>query len=467
MKQSPIRLEKIHHRGYNRIAIYCKYDKALIQKIRTIKFAKWSQTKRCWHVPYNINSFQEIKAQFGEVIVQASIPKLKPIQTHSKVKLDLVNEKIVVEKWSDKGLSINTNYQQHKAIKIIKNYQGVKWHPEEQVWTLPATQEVIKYLDHYLKDRLIYSHEIIKDEIPFQIKSPLLNDASKKNKKQTFNTEQIEALKAIEEQLLYERRSPNTLKSYLNNCKKLFSYYPNISPENISDDQIKDYIISVIKKQKFSISSQNQFINAIKVYYKRVLHQQRELLELRRPKKPNKLPHVLSTSEVIRILSNVENLKYKCILMLVYSAGLRVSEVVNLKIKDIDSKRMQIFIQGGKGKKDRYTLLSQKTLVLLREYIKQYRPYDWLFEGLHGGKYSSRSVQHLFQKAVQKARIEKRPTLHTLRHSFATHLLEKGINLRYIQSLLGHESTRTTEIYTHVTKQSLNNIQSPLDTLDF
>lgn len=148
-----------------------------------------------------------------------------------------------------------------------------------------------------------------------------------------------------------------------------------------------------------------------------------------------------------------------------YSGGLRISEAVNLKIKDIDSKRMQIRIEQGKGKKDRYTLLGKKTLEILRQYVRQYRPRKWMFENPGGGQYSVKSIQNVFRNAVVKTGIKKHVTVHTLRHSFATHLLEAGTDLRYIQNLLGHGSIKTTEIYTHVTTKGFDQIKNPLDKL--
>ena len=187
-----------------------------------------------------------------------------------------------------------------------------------------------------------------------------------------------------------------------------------------------------------------------------------------RPNKEKTLPSVLSTQEVIDILKQTENIKHKAILMTIYSAGLRISESINLKFKDIDSDRMQIRVEQGKGKVDRYSLLSKRTLMILREYYKQYRSTVWLFEGVKKGEqYSTRSIQQVFQDAVHKAGITKDVSVHTLRHSFATHLLENGTDLRYIQSLLGHANSKTTEIYTHITTKGFDQIKSPLDTLDF
>ena len=195
---------------------------------------------------------------------------------------------------------------------------------------------------------------------------------------------------------------------------------------------------------------------------------QRKFYFIDRPNKEKTLPSVLSTQEVIDILKQTENIKHKAILMTIYSAGLRISESINLKFKDIDSDRMQIRVEQGKGKVDRYSLLSVRTLIILREYYKQYRPTVWLFEGVKKGEqYSTRSIQQVFQDAVHKAGITKDVSVHTLRHSFATHLLENGTDLRYIQSLLGHANLKTTEIYTHITTKGFDQIKSPMDTLDF
>lgn len=175
------------------------------------------------------------------------------------------------------------------------------------------------------------------------------------------------------------------------------------------------------------------------------------------------LPEVLSEEEVKAILDATENLKHKAILMTIYSAGLRISEVINLKIKDIDSQRMQIRVDQGKGKKDRYTLLGKKTLEVLRKYFQLYKPRVYIFEGMDGQQYSKSSITQILKASVLKAGIKKRVSVHTLRHSFATHLLEGGVNLRYIQSLLGHGSSKTTEIYTHITTKGFDQIVNPLD----
>jgi site-specific recombinase XerD len=204
----------------------------------------------------------------------------------------------------------------------------------------------------------------------------------------------------------------------------------------------------------------------VKLLYKEVLPKSDINMSIPRPKKDSKLPSVLSQSEVIQILQATSNEKHKTILFLIYSAGLRVGEVVRLKPEDIESSRMLVRVKKGKGSKDRYTLLSQIALEQLRKYYKLYKPEIWLFPGgKEGDHITERTVQRVFEACCTKARINKEVSVHTLRHSFATHLLESGVDLRYIQELLGHASTKTTEIYTHVTQKNISEILSPLDRL--
>jgi site-specific recombinase XerD len=207
-------------------------------------------------------------------------------------------------------------------------------------------------------------------------------------------------------------------------------------------------------------------VSALKFFFYRVLDYPDPIEKLPRPKKERKLPNILSRVEVMRILDAVENPKHKAILVLTYSAGLRLGEVVRLRVEDIDSDRGLIHIRQGKRRKDRYTMLSSHALVVLRAYAREYRPRDWLFPGARPGRHlHERSVQKVFGLAYEKAGIEKSVSVHSLRHAFATHLLERGTDLRYIQELLGHKSSKTTEIYTWVTKRDIGQIKSPLDSL--
>ena len=265
--------------------------------------------------------------------------------------------------------------------------------------------------------------------------------------------------------LQQKRYSIHTINTYVGYFKDFVKYFKDSELDTISFDEINGYILELIETKDISPSQQNQRINAIKFYYEKVLGREKQYLHIQRAKRERKLPDVLSKEEIKRIIDHTNNSKHKCILSLIYAAGLRRGELINLLINDIDSKRLMVKVRGGKGKKDRYSILSNKLIDDLREYYAEYNPKLWLFEGPNGKQYSATSVQNILKRAAIKAGIKKRVHIHMLRHSFATHLLEQGVNLRIIQDLLGHENIQTTEIYTHVSTASLQEITNPFDTL--
>ena len=262
------------------------------------------------------------------------------------------------------------------------------------------------------------------------------------------------------------RYGNSTVKIYSHYFELFINHFDNIPIDNLTEQHIKEFIRYLVVDKRVASSTQNQAINAIKFYYEQIKGDVRKRYALERPLKEKKLPEILSEEEVMAILRSAENIKHKTMLYTIYSAGLRRSELINLMPTDIDAGRNVIRVRGGKGKKDRETLLSKTLMVLLDEYYKKYRPEKWIFEGGNGKAYSESSLQKVFMMALAKSGVKKAATLHTLRHSFATHLLEHGTDLRYIQALLGHNSSKTTEIYTHVTRKGFDKIKSPLDNLD-
>ena len=230
--------------------------------------------------------------------------------------------------------------------------------------------------------------------------------------------------------------------------------------------EIDKYHENWVQYEEISPVTINQSINAIKLYYKVVAKSDRELKSVHRPMKNKSLPSVYSRGEVTRIISSIENIKHKAMIFLIYSGGLRVSELINMRIIDILFDRKMIFIRRSKGRKDRYTTLADNAIGLLQEYLKRYSPEIYLFEGQFGGRYSTTSLRRILHAAKKRAGVTTPGSVHTLRHSFATHLLENGTDLRYIQELLGHNSTKTTEIYTHVTTLNISKILSPGDSID-
>lgn len=268
----------------------------------------------------------------------------------------------------------------------------------------------------------------------------------------------------VRSELRLRNYSNKTIKSYTSCLRSFTRYFQPRHPRQIEETDIRNYLLYLLEEKRFSAATVNQVFNALRFLYVELYKMPFIIGSLPRPKKEKQLPVVLSQEEVVRLLDSVDNLKHKTILMLIYSAGLRVGEAVRLKIEDIDSERKLIYLKSAKGKKDRYTLLSDVALKNLREYFKAYRPKEYLFEGAPGRKHiAERSVQEVFKRATGMAGIRKHVTVHSLRHSFATHLLEAGTDLRYIQEVLGHASSKTTEIYTHVSKQKLGKIINPLD----
>jgi integrase/recombinase XerD len=256
--------------------------------------------------------------------------------------------------------------------------------------------------------------------------------------------------------------SHKSIESYVHMLHSLEEYY-KISVDEISISQVKDFLQYVIETKKVSVSYINQIISAVKILHHDVLGNEWEKIRIKRPRRVKNLPVVLSKEEVKSLIETTRNLKHRAILAVIYSAGLRLSELISLKPSDIDSERKQIRILG-KGNKYRYTLLSENTLDMLRIYWRAYRPTKYLFEGQKKGQPVSQStIQQVFKNACRKCGINKQASVHSLRHSFATHLLENGTNLKIIQALLGHSSLRTTSIYLHVTKFDPASIKSPFD----
>ncbi len=278
--------------------------------------------------------------------------------------------------------------------------------------------------------------------------------------------EYLLALRLLQTQLEVCRYSPSTRITYFRLFRSFLRHVYPLPLHRITNQHVRTYHQALIRERNISRSYQNQSVNALKFYLEKVLGQDRQRIELERPLKQRKLPEVLSLKEVQSILQHTANTKHKAMLTTLYSSGLRIGELLNLRIQDIDGEQQRIWVRAGKGQKDRVTLLSPLLLKLLRKYYREYQPREYLFEGPPGGQYSGSSVRKVLGRAVKKAGIRKAVRPHTLRHSFATHLLENGTNLRYIQELLGHNSPKTTEIYTHVSSKKLSDVKSPLDLME-
>ena len=346
-----------------------------------------------------------------------------------------------------------------KRIKIRIAYQGVEWrikikkiegiwyHKPQKLWSVPNTKENLKQL------KLIFGnqHEVVA------------SDSKKIQPKFEMTPEIAAKVQAMHSKLILSGKSASTVKAYRSHTLRFFKHFEKQDIAQLTKDEIEQYMYMLKNRYKISDAYQNVVINAIKFYMEQVMGLPREKYNLTRPKKSSTLPDVLSESDCYELINALDNIKHKSILHLIYSAGLRRGEITNLRITDIRSDEMMIFIKGAKGKKDRTTVLSESTLSVLREYVRRDKPSYWLFEGQDGSKYSASSIAKLFRKASKKAKVAEWATPHTLRHSFATHLLQANVNLRFIQSCLGHSSPETTQIYTHVANINNNVVRSPLD----
>lgn len=352
-----------------------------------------------------------------------------------------------------KKLYIKFPYSQER-VKKIKSVNQRSWNEEEKHWSIPLSPKSISQLYH-----IFCSEEIITDQAANEMISKVIPQFK-------YREAYAKLFMLIEEKLTLKGYSPKTHKSYCGHIRR-FLYFTNKEPNNLDNRDIQEYLLHLLKEQEVSHAYVNQAISAIHFLFWEILRKEIELDNIPRPKKEQKLPEVLSQEEVERILNAVRNIKHRLILLLTYSAGLRVSEVIHLQVANIDEERMLIHIQQGKGRKDRYTILSPIALKLLKDYIRVFYIDGWLFPGEKENTHlTERSAQKIFESACFKSKITKKVSIHSLRHSFATHLLEQGTDLRYIQEILGHRNSKTTEIYTHVSKKSLARIHSPLDDLN-
>ena len=348
-----------------------------------------------------------------------------------------------------KRIKVFIPYQLYEVRSKFKKLNTSFWHPNQKLWSIVNTKENYEQVQRILGD----NYEI-KQEKPF-----------KKVELAVLNENSLQILDDLEKRLVLKHYSRSSISTYKNMLSVFLSRFQNSNLSEVTKEQIEQFIYELIKSNNISESYQNQIINSIKAYYEHVLGKPREYYSIERPKKSVQLPNVLSQKEVMDLIQSPKNIKHKAILWTIYSAGLRISELINLRISDIHSEEGYIFVKDSKGKKDRKTILSAHLVDLLRRYYKVHRPSYWLFEGQSGGQYSTTSIRKIYRRAVKASGANPWSTVHTLRHSFATHCIENNVNLRYIQNMLGHGSPKTTEIYTKTIQINNKNISSPLDNL--
>lgn len=415
--------------------------------IKQHKERVWSQTLKMWLFPISINN-----ETFLKQIVKNTVPKqvIKPSFSVKGNRKDHVS--IVIRKSNYIRLS---NYPGVKILELLKAWKNCRFYSDTKFWMIP-----------YHPKRL----EMLKTAFELENKTvTVIDERLQKANRLVAKIEEHQRVcpKIMVEKLEVMRYSFNTIKTYTNMMAQFLTYYHSHQLEEITTDMIKAYLRYLVMDRKVSLSFQNQAINAIKFYYEKVLGGQQKTYFIDRPKKERKLPEVLSKVEVVSLLKAIKNLKHKAIISTIYSGGLRISEVINLKLSNIDFQEKRIHIKAAKGKKDRYVPLAERSILVLKKYIDTYSPLNYLFEGSPNNTYSTSSIQKIVKTNCQLVGITKHITPHSLRHSFATHMIESGVNLRYVQQILGHQNSKTTEIYTHITDLGLQQITNPLDILEF
>jgi integrase/recombinase XerD len=345
-------------------------------------------------------------------------------------------------------------------IQLARQLPGARWSQSHKAF----------YTDYYAgiekQVELLFKQVALINRREFDQKISELKNSPAETKQQILGEETGLKIEKFRDWMKSRRYSENTISTYIDALKTFLKFYATKALSEISNEDIIQFNKQYILAHKLSASFQNQVVNAVKLFFRTVQNKMIDVNNIHRPKRGHPLPNVLSKEEIKRILEAHTNIKHKVMLSLIYACGLRRSELLNLKPNNIDSKRGLLIIKEAKGKKDRIAPISDKMIVMLREYYKIYKPLNWLFEGQNKGEqYTAESLQNVLKQALTKTKITQPVTLHWLRHSYATHLLEAGTDLRYIQELLGHKSSKTTEIYTHVSTKNLQKIKSPFDDL--
>jgi integrase/recombinase XerD len=444
-----ITIKTVLHRNKSVLRLNFPYDKDIVEMIRAIPGVLWSNSMKCWYVPDTAKSLASLHKLEGiELLIEGGDRLLQnPDQGEAS------SLRLLVVRYAKGRIKLIFKYDA-RLIALIKTIPFYYYDMEGQWWSLPHLESVLSDLQKYCTEhslKLEYRDEWVNQKVILR--------------KKITGYENAVCPPQFEEKLKTMRYSESTVRNYCSALKEFIHFNKGKEIDQLKPEDIEKFLLYITEDRNVSTSYHNISICAIKFYYEKVLQRSQVTYHINRPRREKILPEVLGEDDIRRILSVVDNLKHKCILMTIYSGGLRLSEVVGLRISDIDSGRMMIFIKGAKGNKDRYTILSKELLKWLREYYKKEKPDKWLFEGVTGGQYSMRSVQNIMKEAVKKAGIKKHATVHTLRHSFATHMLENGTDLRYIQNLLGHNSSKTTEIYTHITTKGIEQLTSPFDRL--
>ncbi len=492
-----MKASKVIHKDEVRIRVDFPYNAVVSLQLKQIAGAAWSKTMSAWHIPYTSEAFGELKGMFPEVEIVTEVKEVNEINEVIEVK-EVIPEEVPTLVLNKKANSIQSEVKKSAekmtestpasakkkndieitvsgkqiAVKMPKNetdiqfirtFKYVRWDSNDYKWIIPNWGRNLELLKNYFNDRIMRLEMIDYQSIQHDFN---LNSGEVVVDLPELDKENVQEILVFKQWMESKRYSESSIESYEKAIRTFLRFVkPKKSSEVTNDDMIR-FVHLYMMPRNLSQSYQNQAVNAARLFFKTIQGSRIITEQIDRPRREHKLPNVLSKEEVVALLQATQNQKHKTMLSLIYACGLRRGELLNLKLGDVNSKRHILLILNAKGKKDRVIPISDKIINMLRDYYKNYKPEVWLFEGQNQGeKYSEVGLAFILKHALQKTNIKKPVTLHWLRHSYATHLLESGTDLRYIQELLGHKSSKTTEIYTHVTEKSLQNIFSPFDDL--
>jgi len=444
-------LKEAQYDGERRIKIIFKYNREIIERVRKLPGCKWSQTMRCWYMPYRDDYYAFLNSMFGLCIkiinLQGGSGDESAHNRDKAVKLDINEQEGII--------FISIPYYVKDWVLQIRRLSGAWWHAGARIWSVYNNRSNLSFLQSYFTT----------NGCKLEINKSKYSLRQKQKSKKPAPRDILPREYLI--QLKLENKSKRTIEVYTGFIAQFLNDFKGIDIMDLSCEKIRDYILDHRQKRAYSESYQNQMVSAIKSFYLHVYKRSFEDGILPRPKKGHYLPKILPREYIQSMMDVCHNEKHKIIILMLYGFGLRVGELINMKILDFDFKRHHLIIIKGKGRKDRILPIPDVLIPVIRKYIKSYLPGEYFITGQNGEKYSASSIQNVVKNLARRAGIKIRVTPHMLRHCYGTHMLERGTDLRYIQRLMGHKSSKTTEIYTHVSMHKLNELTNPLDYINF
>lgn len=440
-------IKKVKIEGKDRIKLQFKFDPEVIMDIKRLSGIKWDSDLRYWHIPD-----MEHPVTFMRKALQSKYRIT--YQDYVKNTTSTKNQHVYYQEVPAEERIYITFIYNAEIIDLIKTLDDYCWHSGRKIWSIKGGK----------KNRWMFITVMVANSYK-PLAAEIYHSQLPKKRRNPYKFTNTDLPQKLMNYMILKNYSQRTIRIYTYHIGVFLKNWEEDDIQDISPERISEFVQSVMSVNNYSRSYQNQMINAIKLYFRVMQNRKLDCSDIPRPKIEKKLPVVLSRDEIKLIITNTYNLKHRTIISLIYGTGIRLAETVNILVRDIDFHRKLIHIRAGKGKKDRIVPLPEFLVKQINLYQDQYKPIEYLFEGWQNKQYSPRSIQSILKKALRKANISKNASVHSLRHTFATHSLEDGTDIRLIQEILGHQSIKTTEIYTHLSNANILSIQSPIDKL--